>query len=38
MIGFQWQSEYPWCIIIDVKSKNFLTVFQKRFKKFCIFS
>ncbi|KAE9534000.1 hypothetical protein AGLY_008736 [Aphis glycines] len=26
--GFQWKSEYPWCII-EVKSKHFSTVFKK---------
>ncbi|KAF0772607.1 Uncharacterized protein FWK35_00006414 [Aphis craccivora] len=25
--GFQWQSEYLWCMI-EVKSKNFPTVFK----------
>ncbi|KAF0764235.1 Uncharacterized protein FWK35_00014074, partial [Aphis craccivora] len=24
----RWKSEYPWCII-EVKSKNFLTIFKK---------
>ncbi|KAF0752427.1 Uncharacterized protein FWK35_00034117, partial [Aphis craccivora] len=27
--GFRCKSEYPWCIIIEVKSKHFPTVFKK---------